>query len=96
MPEVDPDDVVALTDGDAAIVVPLITTIAKAYTRGNGFTGNEPNEEIAAAITTASARLYANPEQIPYDVGAVSMRGGFVGWSLAELACLNRYRVRAR
>jgi hypothetical protein len=96
MPEVDPDDVVALTDGDVETVVPLITTIAKAYTRGQGFTGNVPNEEIAAAITTASARLYANPEQIPYDIGTVSMRGGFNGWTLAELFVLNRYRVRAR
>lgn len=31
--------------------------MAKAYTRGRGFTGNEPNDEIAAVITTASARL---------------------------------------
>jgi hypothetical protein len=64
MPVVDPDDVVALTDGDVDTVVPLVTTLARAYTRGQGFTGNEPNEEIAAVITTAAARLAANGAQL--------------------------------
>lgn len=99
MPAVDPDDVVALShegDGVAELVVPLITTMARAYTRGRGFDeDDEPNAEIAAVITTASTRLFANPEQLSYDVGAVSMRGGFNGFNLAELAVLNRYRKRA-
>jgi hypothetical protein len=60
MPAVDPDDVVALShegDGVAELVVPLITTMARAYTRGRGFDeDDEPNAEIAAVITTASAR----------------------------------------
>jgi hypothetical protein len=96
---VDPADVVALChegDGIAELIVPLITSIAKSYTRGLGFDEDDaPNAEIAAVITTASARLFANPEQLPYDVGAVSMRGGFNGFNLAELAVLNRYRKRA-
>jgi hypothetical protein len=41
------------------LIVPLITSIAKSYTRGRGFeVDGEPNAEIAAVITTASARLF--------------------------------------
>ena len=77
-----------------------MTTLARAYTRGQGFTGNAPNDEIAAVITTASARLAANGSQIRGSATA----GVFVqdlrsarsrGWTLAELAVLNRYRKRA-
>lgn len=75
---------------------PIITAMAQAYTRDRGFTGTDPNEQIAAVITTATARLVANPEQIPTDVGSVSIRGGFTGWTLAELFVLNRFRVRAQ
>lgn len=102
MAAVDPADVTALLDASTAPVeqvIPLLTTLAHAYTRGNGFDGDEPNAEIAAAITTASARLAANASQLSHSisVGALSqdLRGGFVGWSVAELGVLNRYRVRA-
>ncbi len=72
--------------------------LAYAYTRGVGFTryASPTTYDLASALITATARLAANPEQIPYDVGGVSLRGGFTGWSLAELAVLNRYRRRAR
>ncbi|OMC09227.1 hypothetical protein [Mycolicibacterium fortuitum] len=89
-------------DGDAPAValagqhVQIVTAMARAYTRGRGFNGAEPNAEIAAVITTATARLVANPEQIPTTVGSVDIRGGFTGWTLAELFVLNRYRVRAQ
>lgn len=73
----------------------IITAMARAYTRDRGFTGTEPADDIAAVITTATARLVANPEQIPTDIGSVSLRGGFTGWTLAELFVLNRYRKRA-
>ncbi|CAJ1505652.1 hypothetical protein [[Mycobacterium] burgundiense] len=103
MAEVDPATVSALLDpngSSAETVVPIITVMAKSYTRGNGFTGNEPNEDIAAVITTASARLAANGTQIPVDIStgpfSQSLRGAFTGWTTAELAVLNRYRVRAK
>lgn len=80
----------------AGQAVPIVTTMAKAYTRDRGFTADVPNTEIASVITTASARLVANPEQLATDVGAVSIRGGFTGWSLAEQCVLNRYRVMAQ
>ena len=79
--------------------MPIVTVLAKSYTRGRGFDGNEPNEEIAAVIVTASARLAANPAQLsstnttgPFSQNVV---GGFNGWTLAEQYVLNRYRVRA-
>ncbi|MCI4675296.1 hypothetical protein [Candidatus Mycolicibacterium alkanivorans] len=75
--------------------VPIITAMVSSYTRGRGFVAGEPDDELAAVIICASARLAANPEQIPTRVGSVEVRGGFNGFSLAELFILNRYRVRA-
>ena len=90
---------VALTDGDVAAVVPLVTTLARAYTRGQGFIGNVPNDEIAAVITTASARLAANGSQLRQSTTAgvyqQDLHSAFEGWTLAELSVLNRYRRRA-
>lgn len=87
------------TPASPETVVPIITVLAKAYVRGRGFSGNTPNEEIAAVIATASARLAANGPQLPVDhtIGPFteSIRGGFTGWTLAEQIVLNRYRVRA-
>jgi len=61
--------------------------------------GGDPSTVALAGehvgIVTATARLLANPEQLAHDVGAVSFRGGFTGWSLAETFVLNRYRRRA-
>ncbi|MFS0898927.1 hypothetical protein [Mycolicibacterium litorale] len=88
----DNTEAVALAGDHAAI----ITALARSYTRGRGFVGAEPAEDIAAVIVTATARLVANPEQITTDYGSVSLRGGWQGWNLAEQIVLNRYRVRAR
>jgi hypothetical protein len=102
MPEVEAYDVTAVTQGDLETVVPIVTVMAKAYTRGRGFddTTGQPNDEIAAVITTAAARLAANGAQLAADNTAgpfaQSIRGGFTGWSLAEQFVLNRYRVRAQ
>jgi hypothetical protein len=99
--EVYPEDVAALLGHRSAAdqAIPIVTVMAKAYTRGRGFTDNEPNDEIAAVITTASARLAVNGEQLSRkrvdDVEVeYSLRGSF-GWTLAELFVLNRYRVTA-
>lgn len=73
----------------------IVTAMARTYVRGNGFTHDDPSEDIAAVITTATARMVANPEQIDTQVGGTSIRGGFKGWSLAELFVLNSYRGRA-
>ncbi|ODQ85320.1 hypothetical protein [Mycolicibacterium holsaticum] len=79
----------------AGEVASVVTVLVKAYTRGRGFDASTPNDELGAVITTASARLVANPEQLSTDVGSVSIRGGFAGWSLAETFVLNRYRKTA-
>ncbi|WP_168703066.1 hypothetical protein [Gordonia paraffinivorans] len=89
-------ELVALAEDHAAIV----TAMVRAYTRGGGFVDDEPNEEVAAVITTATARLVTNPGQLAVDhtAGPISesLRGGFQGWTLAELFVLNRYRKRAQ
>ncbi|AXO25193.1 MULTISPECIES: hypothetical protein [Mycobacterium avium complex (MAC)] len=92
-------DVDALLAGGTDAIVPIITMMARAYTRGQGFDGDQPNAEIGAVITTASARLAANPKQLgntetagPFSEAVV---GGFNGWTLAEQFVLNRYRKRA-
>ena len=88
-------------DGDTALValaeqhVSIVTALARSYTRGKGFTAGEPAEDVAAVIVTATARLMANPEQLGYQRGSVSLAGGSTGWSLAETFVLNRYRKRA-
>jgi hypothetical protein len=73
----------------------IITAMARAYTRGGGFADGYPNDDVAAVITTATARLIANPEQLRYSAGAVQINDAFRGWSLAETFVLNRYRRRA-
>lgn len=96
----DPAAVTSLIAGEVTAAVQLLRHTAKAYTRGRGFTDDEPNDEIGAVIALAAARLVANPSQIPVDNTAgpfsQSLRGSFNGWTTAELVVLNRYRVRAQ
>ena len=79
----------------AAKSLPLVTAMARSYTRGVGFHRDGPSEDLAAVITVATARMVANPEQADIHAGEVTVSGGFSGWSLAELFVLNRYRKRA-
>lgn len=102
MVEIDPDAVTNLLDSnntDVEQVIPLVTTMAKSYTRGRGFVDNEPNDELAAVIITAAARLASNGRQGLWrkrvDDVEYEWRSSFNGWTLAEQYVLNRYRVRA-
>lgn len=73
----------------------IVTAMARAYTRGNGFTGEEPADDVAAVLVTATARLTVNPAQYGREqVADWSAVGGFTGWTLAELFVLNAYRRR--
>ena len=101
---VNPADVAALLNPNSDPVsesVAAVTAMARAYTRGRGFDADgQPNDEVAAAITTAAARLAANGSQLSHSTNAggqlvLDVRGGVAGWTAAELATLNRYRVRA-
>lgn len=78
--------------------VVIIAAMAQAYTRGKGFDpiAGGAADDIAAVITTATARLVANPEQLETRVGEVSVKGSFTGWTLAESFVLNRYRKTAQ
>lgn len=87
--------------GQVAQALSAVTNIAKAYTRGVGFDDSgAPNDEIASVIVLAVARLLGNPSQLPMreELGAmvVDWHGGFQGWSIAERATLDRYRVTAQ
>lgn len=107
MPEIYPADVAALVTqgGDPAAladnVIELVTAMASSYTRGRGFDADRrPNADVAAVITTASARYLANPRQenAAKAIGPFTedhRSRGFEGWTLAEQFVLNRYRVRA-
>lgn len=74
--------------------VEIVSAMVRGYTRGQGFTGDGPADDLAAVITTATARLLANPEQLDHQVGGVGYRGGFTGYTLAETFVLNGYRRR--
>lgn len=77
--------------------LPIIWEMAKAYTRGGGFSaGPYVQDSIASVIIAATARLVANPEQLRYQAGSVQISDSFRGWTLAENYVLNRYRRRAR
>lgn len=76
--------------------IEVLTQMCLAYTRGAGFSNGAPNDQIAAVIVSATARMIANPQQIAYDVGGVSIRGGFQGFNLAERIVLNRFRKTAQ
>jgi len=79
--------------------VVIVAALASSYTRGVGFDDEgEPAEDLAAVITTATARLTRKPDQVPNEeVGPFKVGGAsFTGWSLPELVVLNRYRRRAR
>ena len=77
--------------------LPIVTSMVKAYTRGNGFDTFGPKEDVKSVIITAAARLVVNPEQaIRVTIGDYSeTKAVFNGFSLAELAVLNRYRRRS-
>lgn len=82
----------------AQIHVGIVTELAKAYTRGKGFDGNgAPNNEVAAVITMATARVVVNPEQNKREqFGEYTVTPGTLyGWTLTEIQTLNRYRKTA-
>lgn len=82
----------------------VIVGMARAYTRdAGGFDGPGAdvyvNPDLRSVLVGATARLLSNPSQLGHaeTIGpwTKSWTAGFSGWSLAELAVLNRYRKRA-
>lgn len=103
-------DVVALLgrEGDTALsgvagrAVIIAEAQVRAYTRGNGFSGDQPAPDLDTVILTSAARLAANPENLRSEKASLDgashevQRQVIDGWTLPELAVLNRYRRRAR
>lgn len=77
--------------------LPIVTAFVRAYTRGNGFDpALGPNDDLAAVIVSATARLVTNPEQSQRVQVADYAESPAVlnGFTLPELAVLHRYRRR--
>lgn len=78
--------------------VPMMVAFVKAYTRGVGFTNGEPTGELEEVIASATTRMMATPPgKRGETVGAFSVQYAptVEGFTLLELAILNRYRRRA-
>jgi hypothetical protein len=79
-------------------VLVVVENLVRGYTRGRGFNEQQrPDGDLAAVILTGACRLFLNPAaDKSLAIGSVSRAyTPFVGWTLAELAVLNRYRRRA-
>jgi phenylpyruvate tautomerase PptA (4-oxalocrotonate tautomerase family) len=75
----------------------IVSEMVKAYTRGLGFTVDEPNAAIAAVIVSATARLSSNPDgTITVSIDDYQTRKTvFEGFSIAERVILDGYRRKA-
>ncbi|NKZ13656.1 hypothetical protein HGA11_22010 [Mycolicibacterium septicum DSM 44393] len=83
----------------ANTVIQVVTSLAESYTRGVGFTDHVPNDEIAAVVLGASARVISNAKgleyQETYGPQSIGFRTAFGSWTVAETFVLNRFRARA-
>ena len=83
----------------SASVLPVVIEFVKGYTRDRGFgaDGYSPEAPLQAVIISAASRLATNPEQVyQFQAGDYSERPAILnGFTLAELAVLNRYRRRS-
>lgn len=103
MPAVEPDDLRQFIGADinydrAEQVITMVTALAASYTRDEGFTNGVPQPDLHTVILTAAARLLRDRGVASESMGPfnIQYRGGFDGWSVAELTVLNRYRKRAQ
>lgn len=85
-------------EAKASLALTTAEAYVEAYTRGRHTRGGHLRPGVEAVITTVAARILSNPEQISVreEVGPyVYFKGpGFNGFTLVELAVLNRYRKR--
>lgn len=86
-------------DAQAAQALTTAKALVSAYCRGREKRGERYRPGVEEVITMVAARILANPEQISVreQVGPYQMykAAGFNGFTLVELAVLNRYRKRA-
>lgn len=83
----------------AATALTMAEALVDAYCRGRHVRAGLRRPGVDAVITAVAARILANPEQIQQreQIGPFTyFKGaGFQGFTLVELAVLNRYRKRA-
>lgn len=86
-------------DAQAATALTTAQALVGAYCRGREKRGDVYRPGVEEVIMMVAARILANPEQISVreQVGPYQMykAAGFSGFTLVELAVLNRYRKRA-
>lgn len=78
-------------------VLEAAKSMAKAYTRGNGFDDdNNCPDDLRAVLITRAVRLAENPNQLRTDsADTTSATDEFAGdWGPSEYKTLNRYRRR--
>ena len=101
-----PDDLIKFTGATGPNVTQQATqalgmaeALVDAYTRGRHMRAGHYRPGVEAVITAVAARILENPSQIQVreQIGPYThFKGnGFQGFSLVELAVLNRYRRRA-
>ncbi|MGO2114364.1 hypothetical protein [Corynebacterium casei] len=101
-----PEDLIKFTgtqgpnvEAQAAQALTTANALVSAYCRGREKRGDKYRPGVEEVITMVAARILANPEQISVreQVGPYQMykAAGFNGFTLVELAVLNRYRKRA-
>jgi len=91
-----PDNTQLIALADEAVEV--VTEYVRAYTRDEGFDHDGyPLAPIAAVIKSATVRMTVNPQYLKrQSAGSQSVTPSILdGFTLPELAVLNRYRKRA-
>lgn len=93
----DPDASKLGAQAESALLI--ADSLAGSYCRGRHKWGSSYRAGVRAVVLTAAARILANPGQIQVreQVGPYTMLkgAGFNGFTLVELAVLDRYRKRA-
>jgi len=91
-----PDNTQLIEVADEAAQV--VTEYVRAYTRDEGFdVAGDPLSPVAAVIKSATVRMAVNPQYLKrQSAGSQSVTPSILdGFTLPELAVLNRYRKRA-
>jgi hypothetical protein len=78
-------------------VLSVVAAQVRAYVRDNGFNDDGTvAQDIASVILSVAARLVSNPSQLKSEsMGPFQIQYPTTGFTVSELAVLNRHRIRA-